>query len=129
MVRTLTFSWPIPLPFEMGYVGMPGCYLLQSNDVFGLPATQVAAGTLSYSESIPFNPYLLGAHLYLQAYAYAPGVNAAQIIASNPDRRDPRLPTRSTRCRADFVYALRKYGLPRSCHAPCTGLCAMVSIP
>jgi hypothetical protein len=62
---------------------MPGCYLLQSNEVFGLPVTPVTASTLQFDAAIPLAPALLSQHFYIQAYCFAPGVNAAQIVTSN----------------------------------------------
>ena len=78
-----TFTSPITLPYELSGVGMPGCYLLQSNDIFGLPATPVTASTLQFDAAIPFDPALLTQQFYIQAYAFAPGANAAQIVTSN----------------------------------------------
>ena len=40
-------------------------------------------GHIGFSLAIPNVPSLLGAHLYIQAYAFAPGVNPLQIIISN----------------------------------------------
>ena len=78
-----TIAFPVALPFELSSVGMPGCYLLHSNDVFGLPVTPVTASTLQFDAAIPLAPLLLGQHFYIQAYCFAPGVNAAQIVTSN----------------------------------------------
>jgi hypothetical protein len=71
------------LPYNLASLGMPGCYLLQSNEIFGLPVTPVAASTLQFDAPIPFNATLLGQHFYIQAYAFAPEVNAAQVVTSN----------------------------------------------
>jgi hypothetical protein len=79
---TLLTGLPI-LPLSLASLGMPGCELLHSNDVFGLPVTAGASGTLDFSYTIPSNVNLLGAQVYLQAYCYAPGANALEIIASN----------------------------------------------
>jgi hypothetical protein len=79
---TLLTGLPI-LPLSLASLGMPGCELLHSNDVFGLPVTAGAPGTLDFSYAIPGDANLLGAHVYLQAYCYAPGANALEIIASN----------------------------------------------
>ena len=78
-----TFSFPITLPFELSGVGMPGCYLLQSNDVFGLAVSPVTASTLQFDAAIPFDPALLTQQFYIQAYAFAPGANASQVVTSN----------------------------------------------
>jgi Concanavalin A-like lectin/glucanases superfamily len=78
-----TSIFPLTLPFELTMVGMPGCYLLQSNQVFGLGTTPGVGGTIQFTYPVPFQPSLLGGHVYLQAYAYAPGANALEFIASN----------------------------------------------
>ena len=79
-----TFLGGLPiLPLSLDSLGMQGCQLLHSNDVFGLPTTGGAPGTLDFSFGIPGNANLLGAHVYLQAYCYAPSANALEIIASN----------------------------------------------
>ena len=71
------------LPFELSGIGMPGCYLHQSNEIFGLPVTPVTASTLQFDAAIPLNTALLTQHFYIQAYAFAPGANAAQVVTSN----------------------------------------------
>jgi hypothetical protein len=75
-------SLPI-LPLSLAFTGMPGCYLLQSNDVFGLPVTPITPSLLWFDAAIPVNAALLGLHFYIQAYCFAPGANPLQIIASN----------------------------------------------
>jgi hypothetical protein len=71
------------LPVDLAFIGMPGCSMLVSNDVFGLPTTQLTASTLQFDYAIPYSPYLLGAHVYVQAYCVAPGANPLQVIVSN----------------------------------------------
>ena len=71
------------LPLSLSSIGMPGCFLLHSNDLFGLSTTPVTASTLQFDFSIPFQSSLLGAHVYLQAYCFAPGENPRHIIVSN----------------------------------------------
>lgn len=71
------------LPYEMTPFGMPGCWLLQSNEVFGLGITPATATTLDFALTLPNQFALLGAHVYLQAYAIAPGANPMQIVVSN----------------------------------------------
>ena len=71
------------LPLSLASLGMPGCELLHSNEIFGLAVTSGAAGTLNFSYPIPNNYQLLGQHFYLQAYCYAPGANQLELIASN----------------------------------------------
>ena len=71
------------LPLSLAGLGMAGCELLHSNDVFGLPVTPAAPGTLNFSYPIPSNAILLGAHVYLQAYCWDPGASQLPMIASN----------------------------------------------
>lgn len=78
-----TFAFPVVLPFNLAGIGMPGCDLLQSSEIIGLGVAPLTATTLSFSLAIPSLPSLIGSHAYLQAYAFAPGQNALQIIASN----------------------------------------------
>jgi len=77
------FFGPFTLPVTLGGIGMPGCDLWQSTDILGLGVSLLTPTTLSYSLAIPNVPSLIGMHLYLQAYAYAPGYNPAQIVISN----------------------------------------------
>ena len=74
---------PFPLPFSMAPYGMPGCELLHSAEIAAAPAAPTGPGTASYSLSIPNLADLIGAQLYLQGWANAPGQNAANIILSN----------------------------------------------
>lgn len=76
------FFGPFPLPVSLAGIGMPGCDLLQSSEILGLGANPVSASTLSFSFYIPNLPVLLSSHVYIQAYAYAPGQNPAQVIVS-----------------------------------------------
>ncbi len=71
------------LPLDLAFIGMPGCSMLVSNDVFGLPVTPLTATTLQFDYAIPYAPHLLGTHVYVQAYCVAPSGNPLQIIASN----------------------------------------------
>ena len=74
---------PFPLPFSMAQYGMPGCDLLQSAEIAASPAAATGPVTASYSLSIPNLADLIGAHLYLQGWANAPGENAGNMILSN----------------------------------------------
>ncbi len=74
---------PFALPVPLAGIGMPGCDLLQSADILGVSTSPLTPSTLSFSLAIPNVPSLLGSHVYLQAYAFAPGVNPLQIIISN----------------------------------------------
>ena len=72
------------LPFDLGVVGMTGCELYQSNEVFGLP-TQFSgqAFVVNWSITLPSDPAFVGVHVYTQAFSLAPGANALEVIASN----------------------------------------------
>lgn len=74
---------PFPLPVTLGFLGMTGCDLLQSADIQGWPLTPTSPTTLTFSAFLAPTPTLVGMHLYLQAYVYAPGVNAAELVTSN----------------------------------------------
>ena len=78
-----TFSFPILLPYELSSIGMPGCYLVQSNEVFGLGVTATGAGTGDFSFAVPNHFALVGTRVFLQAFAFAPGANQLQIVSSN----------------------------------------------
>jgi hypothetical protein len=73
---------PFNLPLALDPYGMPGCVLRHSADVDRLPTTAVGGG-FEYALAIPNQLPLLGLVVRLQAYAFAPGVNAAQTIVSN----------------------------------------------
>jgi len=77
------FFSTVPLPLPLDSIGMPGCSLLQSTDLLGLGTTPLTATTNWFSLAIPSVPSLNGTHLYMQAYAFAPGVNPLQIVISN----------------------------------------------
>ena len=62
---------------------MPGCYMLQSSEVLGMATSVVAPGTSLFSLTLPTSPLLVGQHAYFQAYTYAPGANALEVLASN----------------------------------------------
>jgi hypothetical protein len=77
-----TVFGPAALPLPLDGLGMTGCFLHQSADVLGLPLNPVAAG-LEFALPLPTTPTLLGVHVFLQAYGFAPGQNPAQITTSN----------------------------------------------
>lgn len=74
---------PFALPISLSSYGMPGCDLLQSADAAALPVTFTGPGTATLSLPIPNWPVLIGAHVYLQGWAFAPGVNPGHTIVSN----------------------------------------------
>ncbi len=78
-----TTAGPFQLPVPLAGYGMTGCYMLTSTEVVGEPTTATGSTTASYSLQIPNAGNLIGVHLYLQAWAVAPGANPANIIVSN----------------------------------------------
>jgi hypothetical protein len=78
-----TVSFPVTLPFELSGVGMPGCFLLQSLQLFGLTTAPVGPSSLRFTYPIPASPIFNGVRVYIQAYCYAPGANSAEIVLSN----------------------------------------------
>jgi len=79
-----TFLGGLPvLPLDLTTIGMAGCELLHSNDVFGLPIAPVTASSYQFDQPLPNQVALLGSHVYVQAYCFAPGANALEIVASN----------------------------------------------
>ena len=72
------------LPFDLGAIGMPGCTLYQSTDIFGFGTTgSFGTGQASFTLGVPSNSALWGQHVYFQAVSYAPGANALDTISSN----------------------------------------------
>ncbi|MBL8752679.1 MAG: hypothetical protein JNK15_05210, partial [Planctomycetes bacterium] len=74
---------PFALPVTLGGIGMQGCDLLQSTDVFGLPAVATGPGSAEFTTALPNVLGLVGTRVYLQGYAFAPGANALSVIVSN----------------------------------------------
>ncbi len=72
------------LPYDLTAIGMPGCMVYQSTDIFGLGTTgNYGTGQTTFSVGVPLNNALLSQHFYFQAISYAPGVNALESITSN----------------------------------------------
>jgi hypothetical protein len=78
-----TMAGPFALPFSLQGHGMPGCYLLQSAEVFAQPVVMTGAGTGTFSVALPNWSGLLGLQVFLQGWAPAPGANQANAITSN----------------------------------------------
>ncbi len=67
-----------PLPLELAAFGMPGCLLHTSAEVLLLA---VATGSsAAFPQPIPAQPALLGARVFVQGVAGAPGANAAGLL-------------------------------------------------
>lgn len=79
---TAAMFGPYGLPLPLDAFGMPGCVLRHAAEVPALPVAPVAGG-LEFALPIPGQPDLLGRLLMLQAYAFAPGQNAAELVLSN----------------------------------------------
>lgn len=73
----------VGLPLDLGILGLTGCRLLQSAELGALPCTPTGPGTARHWLPIPEVPTMIGAHLYLQAVAQAPGHNRPGTILSN----------------------------------------------
>jgi hypothetical protein len=71
------------LPLTLTGFGLPGCDLLTSSEFSALPVTSTGPGTATFSLPLPNINGLVGLHVYLQGWAYAPGVNAGDLIVSN----------------------------------------------
>lgn len=71
------------LPVSLVSIGMPGCELLQSTEIVGAFAPSTGPTTAAFSLPIPNVGGLIGAHVYGQAWAFAPGANPANIVISN----------------------------------------------
>ncbi len=78
-------SPPLPLPVSLAPLGMLNCWLLTSSEY---PTNIVGAtnGAGVFALPLPSIPSLVGHHLYLQAWAPAPGMNPAGVIFSNAHR-------------------------------------------
>ncbi|MBL8755637.1 MAG: hypothetical protein JNK15_20245 [Planctomycetes bacterium] len=76
-----TLSGPLPLPFDLGAIGGPGCQAYVSADF-----TQVAiasGGVATSTLAIPNNSGLLGVPIYQQAIVLDAGANALGLTTSN----------------------------------------------
>jgi hypothetical protein len=78
----MTSIGPYGLPLPLDAFGMPGCVLRHSAEIPFLPVFPVAGG-LEFALAIPAQMDLIGRTLLMQAYGYAPGQNAAEIVFSN----------------------------------------------
>ncbi len=69
---TQFFAGSVPLPLELTFVGLPGCFLYQSNEYsfgavsVGTPALGATDGVASIPAALPNNPNLVGFALPMQ---------------------------------------------------------------
>jgi hypothetical protein len=76
----MCFGWSnrhvlqLALPVSMAMFGLPGCWLLQSDDAIMLPCAPTGATTARFSLSIPNDLSFVGARFFLQPWAPAPGM-------------------------------------------------------
>ena len=89
-VAAVSFGWSKTtyngnaLPLDLGSIGMPGCWQLQSQESLAQPvSTGPATGTLRYDVAIPNSSIWFGVKFYAQAFCLAPGANALGVITSN----------------------------------------------
>ena len=79
--RTTAGSFALPL--SLAGFGAPGCELLQSGEDLSLPTTTGPNSTATFQMAIPNIQELVGARIYLQAWAPDAGYNSAGLITSN----------------------------------------------
>jgi hypothetical protein len=73
----------LQLPLPLDTVGMNGCLLLQSAEELTSGCTSTSWTTAEHTLPIPFDQQLLGLHVYLQAWTFAPGFNPLGLATSN----------------------------------------------
>ncbi len=78
---SLTNFGTLPLPFDLGLIGMPGCTLLAAPEVSILVSSASSVGTASWN--IPNSPSHFGFRFYNQALVLDPIANAAGFVVSN----------------------------------------------
>lgn len=66
---------------ELSSLGMPGCYQLANADTVYVLVP--AAGSMRQRLVLPPSPALVGAHVFTQSVAFAPGVNQFGAVSSN----------------------------------------------
>src|SRR5262245_11828147 len=76
-------SGGVPLPASLAALGLPGCQLLIDAVDLAQPCVMTGPYLAQHSIQVPDNAALVGMHAFLQAWAPAPGVNAAGIVVSN----------------------------------------------
>jgi hypothetical protein len=77
--RTLLGS--VPLPLDLGFLGMPGCALAASLEI-NMPLTG-SGGAREFRLPLPPLTSLVGGTFYNQAFLTDPGANAMGMVVSN----------------------------------------------
>lgn len=80
-----TSIWRIgAFPSDLSIVGMPGCMLLQSMEIFGLPTAPSPNPFLGQVGAAPPLPASAnGLQVFAQAFSFTPSANALGVVASN----------------------------------------------
>ncbi len=73
----------VPLPFDLGGFGAPGCAVLAEPEVVEGVGASDAAGARRFTIRIPDDLSLVGATFYHQVVGLAPGANPAGLIVTN----------------------------------------------
>jgi hypothetical protein len=76
-----TMAGTVPLPFNLGPLGAPGCQVRVSADASMLAVG--GSGTVTYQLAIPWRLSFLGAVLYTQCLALNPSANALGAVTSD----------------------------------------------
>jgi hypothetical protein len=74
----------VPLPFDLGVVGMPGCTLY--TDPMDIEVLGNNGGVADWSLAIPATPALAGAEFFAQGFVLVAGWNPFGMVASNACR-------------------------------------------
>ncbi|MCA8951676.1 MAG: hypothetical protein KDE27_19365 [Planctomycetes bacterium] len=88
-VAFMCFGWSndlalgLALPQPMDSWGLPGCWLLQSDDAITLPCATTGATTARFTFALPNSPTFAGLPFFLQPWAPAPGLNPAGVAIGN----------------------------------------------
>ncbi|MBI5851751.1 MAG: hypothetical protein HZB39_12105 [Planctomycetes bacterium] len=72
----------LPLPFDLGVIGMPGCPMLMNGEEATTLLTNVG-GRAAWNIRFPFDLQLIGRSYYLQAVVLDPLANALGVTVSN----------------------------------------------
>ena len=72
---------PVPLPLDLGPLGMPGCKLFVSPDFMVYSFSNPVKN--EWEAKVPENPVLLGSSLYLQYLSRDPGANPRGLTLSD----------------------------------------------